>query len=159
MRIVERTRDKLIIETAPDGWDKLIFAAPIVGSAAGFAAFGAWGLTFLSSILLLCVPVAILFIINFKSVFRTKHTYYLDTARNELLFRERLGSKTKQMRGTVRELKSLEGETRGTDPPRFYIVAKYETLPRTSFEVEELFSGDEAAMRVIESFLDRRAGN
>lgn len=153
MRIVEQTSNRLVIETVPDGWDKLIFAAPIIGSAAGIAAFCVWGWHIISVTLVLCIPIAALFLIDYKSFFSQKHTYYLDKSRNEFIIRAQHGSKTKQLRSTVNELKSLGGETLGTDPPCFYIVVKRKTLPSSRLEVESLFSGDEAAFDTIRSFL------
>lgn len=155
MRIVEQTPDRLVIETAPDGWDKLIFAAPIVGGMAGFAAFWVWGWSFIGVILVLCVPVAALFLFNYRSFFQLKHTYSLDRTRNEFVIREQRGAKTKQIRGTVNELKSLEAETLGIDPPCFYIVVRRKTLPGSRLEVEALFTGDEAALHTINAFLGR----
>ena len=119
MRIVEQTSSRLVIETAPGGWNKLIFAAPIIGSAAGIAAFVVWGWHIISVTLVLCVPIAALFLIDYKSFFSQKHMYYLDKSRNEFIIRAQHGSKTKQLRSTVNELKSLGGETLGTEPPFF----------------------------------------
>jgi hypothetical protein len=153
MRIVEQTPDRLVIETAPDDWDKLIFAVPIIGAAAGIAAFGMWGWSFISATLVLCVPIAALFLVNYKSFFGLKHTYYLDKSRNEFIIREQHGSKTKQLRSTVSELESLERETIGVDPPCFYIVVRRKTLPRSRLEVDGLFPDDEAAFDTIRSFL------
>ena len=155
MRIVEQTPDRLVIETAPHGWDKLIFAASIVGSVAGFAAFWVWGWSFISAMLVLCVPVAALFLINYKSFLHLKHTYSLDKSRNEFVIREQRGSKIKQLRSTVSELKSLEAETLGTDHPSFFIVVRRKTLPKSMLEVEALFPGDGDAFNTIEAFLGR----
>ncbi len=159
MRIVEQTPDRLVIEAAPGGRGKLIFAAPVIGSAAGIAAFGLWGWHIISVVLVLCVPIAALLVVNYKSFFSQKHTYHLDRSRNEFIIRARRGSKTTQLRGTVDELRSLEVETLGADPPCFYIVVKRKTLPGSRLEVGSLFPGDEAAMDAIRSFLGRRARN
>jgi hypothetical protein len=55
----------------------------------------------------------------------------------------------------LRELKSLETETLGIDPPCFYIVVRRKTLPRSSLEVEALFPDDGAAIETIKAFLGK----
>ena len=156
MRILERTSDRLVIETTPSGWDKLLFAAPILSVILGSVLYYAWGLTILSGFLLMWAPLAILFLFTFNSFFRQKHTYIFDARRDEYIIREQRGSKTKRTRGSISQLESLELETIGSDPPSFYIVARRKSLPRTNFEVEEIFSSDERAINTLSSFLEAR---
>ena len=68
--------------------------------------------------------------------------------------REEYGAKSKRTRGSISQLKSLELETVNSDSPRFYIVARRKSLPRTNFEVEEFVSGDETAIAILTTFIE-----